>query len=82
MSAQKRMVLTPDGPKEGVQVSVEESHEELNTYRLSDGNTIRLKTVVLDVVQIDNMKDELGNPVYHIQYRVVMTVFPAEKQGG
>ena len=78
MAPPKRMVSTPDGPREAVSVEVEQASEVFNTYRLADGNTIRLKTVVLDVVKIVDVKDDLGNPVYQVQHRVLMTVKPSE----
>jgi hypothetical protein len=76
MPPQQRMVTTAEGPKEATPVEVEEARESFNSYRLADGNTIKLKTVVLDVVKLVGQQDEQGNPVYLVQHKVLMTVVP------
>ncbi|NUN48469.1 MAG: hypothetical protein HUU15_06535 [Candidatus Brocadiae bacterium] len=67
--------------KEVVSVAVLASKEGFNVYDLADGHTIKMKTVVLDVVRVEGVKDELGNPVYHVQHRVLMTAAPTEAKG-
>lgn len=48
--------------------------EDFNEYQLVDGPTIRMKTVVTDIVRIEGEKDPDGNPVYQVRSTNIVRV--------
>ena len=76
----KKKVPGPDGQMvEGTELSFQSGGEHWNEYMVDDGSVIRLKTIVTDVVRIDGMFDQQGNPIYLVQSTNVMAVSAPEK---
>jgi hypothetical protein len=55
-------------------VPIEESNERPNTYTLSDGSIVTLRTVVTEIWRIEGEYDQDGNPAYHLKSGNVATV--------
>lgn len=73
--ATKRRVPGPDGqPVDGTVVGFRTGYENWNEYLLDDGTVVSLKLVVTEVVRIDSLKDDLGQPVYMVKSSNVMNV--------
>ena len=47
--------------------------EEWNVYHLADGNTIRLRTIVLNILKTDKVTDT-GEPVYVVKSSTIVDV--------
>lgn len=63
--------------REGELIPVQDIKIEGNdmiSYILPDGTTIKLKNVLLQVVKIDDIKDMNGNPIYNIQTQNIIQV--------
>ena len=52
---------------EALSVRFKSVKEEWNEYDLEDGTTLRMKTVVSDIVRVDDHYDQEGNPVYLVK---------------
>ena len=76
MAERKRKVqLVPGGPTlDAVDVSVDETSEKWSEYKLSDGTTLRLKQVLMEISRVDEQFDQEGNPMYVIKAQPVMAV--------
>ena len=59
---------------EGEEVDFENEKEEWNTYKLSDGSTLKVKLVLVNVVRSHDKYDPLGNPVYGITSQNIIKV--------
>ena len=55
----------------GTLVDFETVREEYNTYRLSDGSTIRMKTVVTNIIRTEEFTPS-GEPVYIVNSQNVL----------
>jgi hypothetical protein len=52
---------------QGTEVGFDTMREEWNEYALSDGSTIKVKTVLTSVVRLNGEHDPQGDPVYLIR---------------
>lgn len=69
------MVPGPDGGMvDGTELGFRSSGEYWNEYLIDDGTVVRLKVVVMDVVRVDGMYDDEGNPQYMIKSSNLMVV--------
>ena len=69
---------TPDGKvefQEGTLIEVIESSEPWSEYKLSDGNVLRIKQAIMQVVKLDT-KDAAGGDMYNVQAQPVVVVIP------
>lgn len=73
------MVDTPEGPREATEVGFRAAGEHWNEYLLDDGTVLRLKLVVTNVVKIDGLYDNDGNPAYLAQSTNVVGVSSPEE---
>ncbi len=55
-------------------VAVTEFDEHANVYKLEDGTTLTMRTVVVQVARIDGMYDDTGNPIYNVRSQNVLAV--------
>ncbi len=55
----------------GTLVDFETVREEYNTYKLSDGSTIRMKTVVTNIIRTEEFTPS-GEPVYIVNSQNVL----------
>lgn len=70
---------TPDGStiqEAGTLIEVTDSKEPWSEYTLEDGTKIRLKQTLVNVIRLDNRKNQNGEPVYSIQSQPAMSVIP------
>jgi hypothetical protein len=75
----ERRVKLPFGPVqvEGSEVPITNRNETVNEYQLEDGSTIRVATVVTQVIRLGGMFDADGNPVNIARNGVVTTTISA-----
>jgi len=59
---------------EGEEVDFENEKEHWNVYKLSDGTTLKVKLVLVNVVRSRDHYDPLGNPIYGITSQNVIKV--------
>ncbi len=52
---------------EGLEVRFRSVREEWNEYSLEDGSTLRLKTVVSEIVRLEGEYDPENNPIYLVK---------------
>lgn len=73
-----REIKVPVGPnrelKDAVVVEVIESKEPWSEYQLSDGTTVKIKNVLLEISRIKDEYDQEGNPAYAIKAGNIMNV--------
>jgi hypothetical protein len=50
-----------------LEVRFKSIHEDWNEYDLEDGSTVKMKTVVSEIVRLENEYDPEGNPVYNVK---------------
>ena len=60
-----------DKTVEGTLVDFETVREEYNSYKLSDGSTIRMKTVVTNIIRTEEFTPT-GEPVYIVNSQNVL----------
>ena len=74
----------PGGPRDAIEVAIEESLERWTEITLEDGSILRVKPVVLTVLRATDEYDKEGNPLYSVKLNPVMTVSAPEelKKGG
>ena len=71
-------VAGPDGTIiEGEDVDFTPTQEPWGIYRLEDGQTLRFKAVVTQVVRTEK-RDNQGDPVYVVRSSNVLSVSPPE----
>jgi hypothetical protein len=74
----KKVKVTHQGKQvEGVELEFKTKKEEWSEYEISDGSTIRLKLVVLNIVKLNDF-DPDGNPVYMAKSTNVISVSAPE----
>ena len=76
MAEKKTKVLSPMTAKEvdGFIVDVDESVERWSELKLSDGSTLKLKQVILQVIRLANEYDQNKNPLYLVQSAPIMAI--------
>ncbi len=65
--------MTPGGEREGTSISINTSQENFNTYLLEDGTVLKFKTVLIDVIRLDDEYDDDGNPLYVTRTKNIVT---------
>lgn len=69
---------TPDGKIiEGEEVDFKPTQEPWCVYQLEDGNTIRFKAVVTQIIRTGT-RDAQGNPIYVVKSSNVLSISPPE----
>lgn len=59
---------------EALEVKFKAVREDWNEYDLEDGTTVRMKTVVSEVVRVPEQFDNEGNPVYVVKSTNLLVV--------
>ena len=59
---------------DATEVEFQTRKEDWNEYQLMDGSTIKMKLVVSQILRIDGMYDDEGNPAYQIKSTNVAAV--------
>lgn len=72
--AQQKLVDYQGKKVPGEVVDFEAPAENFNSYVLADGTTIKLKTVLLEVVRIIDEYGPSGDPVYAFTAQQIMNV--------
>jgi len=65
---------------EGEEVDFENEQEHWNVYKLSDGTTLKVKLVLVNVVRSRDQHDALGNPIYGITSQNIIKVMNAPEK--
>lgn len=75
-----RTIQGPDGqPHEAVELGFRVSGEHWNEYLADDGTVIRLKPVVTQIMRLEGMYDQNGDPLYVVNSTNVLTVSAPEE---
>ena len=75
MPQEKRKIPGPDGRMvDATPVGFQVGGEYFNEYMLDDGTLIRFKPVMTEILRIDGMYDNEGNPVYVTKAQNVVAV--------
>ncbi len=75
----KRNVQGPDGTQRpAIELGFRVSGEHWNEYLADDGSVIRLKPVVTQILRVEGLYDQSGDPVYVINSTNVVSVSAAE----
>lgn len=74
--------MLPDGRKvQAIEVGIKQANEHWNEYELEDGNTIKIKLVLVKVIKVVDIKNELtGEPIYITNTQNLMTLAMKEAQ--
>ena len=59
---------------EATDIGFRQVREDWNEYELQDGTTLRMKTVVSDIVRVEGEYDNEGNPIYVVKSGNVLVV--------
>lgn len=80
MPQSKRKIPGPDGKMvDATPMSFQVGAEHFNDYVLEDGTVLRLKTVMTEILRVDDLYDNDGNPVYVTKAVNVVTADSPEK---
>jgi hypothetical protein len=73
-------ITLPDGRKvQATEVGVRKATEHWNEYELEDGNTVKIKTVLVKMLKVVDVKNELtGEPIYFSNTQNLMTLSAKE----
>jgi len=71
--AQPGPPITPDDLASGEDMDFEEEREAWNTYKLSDGTTLKIKLVLQGVKRLSKWNPD-GNPIYVINSQNIVRV--------
>jgi len=63
---------------EAESIEINQANESWNQYLLDDGSVLKLKTVVTNIVRLEGVYDNEGNPVYVVKSGNVITATPPE----
>lgn len=73
-------ITLPDGRKiQASEVGIKKSTESWNEYELEDGNTIRLKLVVVRVLKSTEKDVVTGEPIYLTNTQNLMAISPKKE---
>jgi hypothetical protein len=73
-------ITLPDGRKvPATEVSIKKAIENWNEYELDDGNTIRIKLVVVRVLKTLEKDPVTGEPVYITNTQNLMAMAPTKE---
>ena len=59
---------------EAVEVDFTPESEPWSTYKLADGTTLKLRTIVTNVFRYEDEFDQMGNPLYNVTHNSVVRV--------
>lgn len=59
--------------RDAVSVEAVNSKEPWTEYELEDGSTLKIRTVLLDCLRVEDEYDADGNPVYMLKANGIMT---------
>jgi len=79
MDERRRKVRLGDQEVDGLEMPFQNIAEHWNEYLLSDGSVVRLKSVVTEIVKLDNRYDSEGNPQYLVKSAQVISVSASER---
>lgn len=65
--------------KDATLVDVIESKEPWAEYQLSDGSSIKIKSMLMEVWRVKDEYDNDGNPMYLLKSSNVMNITPADE---
>ena len=71
----KRKYRYQDREVDGEPITWTTPGEAWTTYEMSDGSSLKIKTVMLDIARLDEVDDN-GNPIYLFNAQQVLGVTP------
>lgn len=77
--ARKKRVKLGDQTVEGTLMPFQTQTENFNEYLVEDGTVIHIKLVVAEVLRVDGMFDEQGNPIYVLNSTNVVSISPPDE---
>ena len=68
-------IRTPNGELLEVEdIDFNAEKEEWNIYKLSDGTTLKFKTIIRNIYRTDKYDQPTGDPIYHVTSTSVVSV--------
>jgi hypothetical protein len=78
MVKRRRRERLPDGREvDMIEMPFQTGAEHWNEYVVNDGSVVRLKTVVTDILKVEDQYDPSGSPVYFVKSSQVISVSPS-----
>ncbi len=76
---EKRTTITyKNQARKAVKVKIDESTERWTDISLEDGSSLRLKTIITNVMRLEDEFDADGSPVYLVRSTNILTVDAAD----
>ena len=66
--------LPSDAMQDANEIEMLEAKENWSIYRLADGNTVRIKPVMIAVFRAEGQQGPAGEPVYNMKSTVIADV--------
>ena len=66
--------LPSDAMQDANEIEMLEAKENWSIYRLADGNTVRIKPVMIAVFRAEGQQGPAGEPVYNMKSTVITDV--------
>ena len=66
--------LPSDAMQDANEIEMFEAKENWSIYRLADGNTVRIKPVMIAVYRAEGQQGPAGEPVYNMKSTVITDV--------
>jgi hypothetical protein len=79
MGERKKTVTFGGKDVEATEVSFQPSREPWSEYLLDDGSVVKLKSVVTEVVRLDDQYDQVGDPIYVVKSTQIVAVSANDK---
>jgi len=79
MNERKRKVRVGDKEVDALEMPFQNVAEHWNEYLLADGSVLRLKSVVTEILKIEDHYDADGNPQYLLKSAQVVAVSASER---
>lgn len=79
MDERRRKVRLGESEVDALEMPFQNVAEHWNEYLLQDGSVLRLKSVVTDILKLENRFDGEGNPQYLVKSAQVVSVSASER---
>lgn len=78
--ARTRKIKLPNGEEvNGTELTFRASGEEWNEYLVDDGTVIRFRAVVTEVIRLEGVYNQMGDPVYMVNSQNIVKVSAPEE---
>jgi len=78
MAERKTKVVHQGQEYEAMDVPIKKVEESVATYELEDGTVLRMRTVLLNALRIDELRNKQGEPTYVVKSQNVVSANVAD----